>query len=291
MVVEARSWGLQGLAPAGSGAIRATLVPSPDTVRTARWPATRAVLAGSPEVCWVTRTTVASPRNVVVASIDQSPSAGTPMLANSSEPVSASTTVAPDGEPRTSSSWAAGTAVTAAGAAGPRAWARGTSCEPVEQAATATANPATSTTDLARMPASLAPGTVTGRPPLLPPQPAIGSLRRVSIWGRGGPGSTDSRGSSRALAPYGESRRKGATAATKGGRHGRQRRGADASEEGNDAFPARTDRAVGDDHRGRRDGGAGGSVDRPVGHPGPAGRDRRSGVGGGGQLGRVHGPA
>src|SRR6266700_3828518 len=158
MVVEARSWGVHGLVPAGSGAISATLVPSPDTVRTARWPATRAVLAASPEASRVTRTTVASPRNVAVASIDQSPSAGTPTLANSSEPVSASTTAAPEDDPRTSSSWAAGTASRAAGAAGPRAWARGTPCEPVEHAAIATANPATSTTDLARMPASLAQG-------------------------------------------------------------------------------------------------------------------------------------
>src|SRR6266581_543241 len=209
MVVQARSCGVQGLVPGGSGAIRATRVPSPDTVRTARSPATRAV-----------------------------------------------------------------------------------PCVPVEQAETATASPATSTTDLACMLLpSLSRETTATVHPHLPLERAIGSQGGHPIWGRWTPGSTDSRGSSGARPAYRGHRRNGVQAARKGGRHGRQRRGADASEEGDLAVPARDNGADGDDHRGRRDGGAGGSVDRPLRDQVAAGGDHRSRMGGRGQLGRVHRPA
>src|SRR6266571_3803090 len=248
MVVQARSCGVQGLVPGGSGAIRATRV--------------------------------------------QSPGAGTPTPANSSDPVSASTTAAPDDEPSTSSSRGAGAAIEATGAPEPRAATRGVPCVPVEQAETATASPATSTTDLACMLLpSLSRETTATVHPHLPLERAIGSQGGHPIWGRWTPGSTDSRGSSGARPAYRGHRRNGVQAARKGGRHGRQRRGADASEEGDLAVPARDNGADGDDHRGRRDGGAGGSVGRPLRDQVAAGGDHRSRMGGRGQLGRVHRPA
>src|SRR5207244_2986242 len=100
----ARERGVQGLTPAGKGAMRATRSPPCDATRTSRSPRSVAVETIWPVSVRIVRRTVVPSPGVAVKTVDQSVNAGTPPPLNGMEPSAASRAMTPEAEPSTNRS-------------------------------------------------------------------------------------------------------------------------------------------------------------------------------------------